>query len=78
MTTALKLAGWPAATHAQPAIVMHDNTTVAGTIRGESLIVRLYAGSGTWRPEGEVGPSTRRCRLRSAPARRAPSGGSAG
>ena len=57
MTTALMLAAWPAATHAEPAIATHDNTTVAGTIRGESLIVRLYAGSGTWRPEGDAGPA---------------------
>ena len=57
ITTAIILAALPAASHAQAAIATHDNTTPAGTIRGESLIVRLYAGSGTWRPEGDAGPA---------------------
>jgi FtsP/CotA-like multicopper oxidase with cupredoxin domain len=42
---------------AQPPIAPNDNTTPAGSLRDERLTLRLYAGAGTWRPEGDDGPT---------------------
>ena len=38
---------------------VNDNTRAAGTTDGDVVTVRLRAAIGTWRPEGEAGPSLR-------------------
>ena len=38
-------------------VSLNDNTRAAGTVDGDVVTVRLRAATGSWRPEGEAGPS---------------------
>jgi FtsP/CotA-like multicopper oxidase with cupredoxin domain len=40
-------------------IAVNDNTHAAGTVEAGVVAVRLRAAAGTWRPEGDAGPSLR-------------------
>jgi FtsP/CotA-like multicopper oxidase with cupredoxin domain len=40
-------------------VCVNDNTHAAGTAEGDVVTVRLRAGTGRWRPEGDAGPSLR-------------------
>jgi FtsP/CotA-like multicopper oxidase with cupredoxin domain len=40
-------------------VSVNDNTSAAGTTDGDVVTVRLRAATGSWRPEGEAGPSLR-------------------
>lgn len=48
------LVGAPAL-QAQLAIETHDNVAHAGELKNDTLTLRLYVGSGNWRPEGSTG-----------------------
>lgn len=39
----------------QSLVATHDNLVRAGTLNNATLTLRLYAGVGNWRPEGEAG-----------------------
>ena len=42
-----------------PPIVINDNRRPAGVFENGTLTLRLRAGVGLWRPEGETGPAVR-------------------
>jgi hypothetical protein len=59
LVAALVLA-WAALAVAEPesrAISINDNRHPAGAFGGGTLMVRLYADQGEWRPEEEDGPA---------------------
>lgn len=40
-----------------PVVEINDNRQAAGTFEGDGLVLRLRAGIGRWRPEGDAGPT---------------------
>ena len=38
-------------------IAINDNRRAAGTLEGDTLVMKLRAGVGAWRPEGDEGPA---------------------
>ena len=48
-----------AADAALPRVLANDNRQPAGTLEGGSLVLKLRASVGAWRPEGDSGPALR-------------------
>jgi FtsP/CotA-like multicopper oxidase with cupredoxin domain len=44
---------------ALPGVLANDNRKPAGTLEGGSLVLKLRASAGVWRPEGDSGPALR-------------------